>query len=95
MILDIVRVCVYPTLTQISRFQGVAEKFLSGTNPLAKMWQQLFGHMASVEWFINHHRLKMRLLQWQLTPMHWLVCWSTCNHFKKYSRNMIFLCSTL
>ena len=57
---------VYPIDSRIVRFQEVADQFLLHVSPPAKMWQQILGHMISLEQFVPRGRAKMPSLQLQL-----------------------------
>ena len=54
----------------IVRFCDLVDKFLLLPSMPAKMWQQLLGHMGSLEWFAPGGRVRMHPLQWQLKA-HW------------------------
>ena len=66
MVIDTEAVRVYPSVPRVDKFLAVAEEFLQLTNPHARLWQVLLGHLASLEKFVPHGRLRMRSLQWCL-----------------------------
>ena len=57
---------VFPSQVCLVRFREVLLSFLFLPSPLAHMWQQLLGHMASLEQFLPRGRTHMQLLQWHL-----------------------------
>ena len=57
---------VFPSKSRLSRFREVATSFLALPSPALRMWQQLLGHMASLECFLPQGRSPMRPLQWRL-----------------------------
>ena len=64
MLMDTIWERVYPPDSCITSFLGIATKFLPFSEPPSKLWQQLLGHMASLEWFTQHRRFRMCPLQW-------------------------------
>ena len=66
MVIDTEAARVYPAVARVDKFLAVAERFLQLTNPHARLWQVLLGHLASLEKFVPHGRLRMRSLQWCL-----------------------------
>ena len=70
MLIDTIRKRVFPTDSQIVRFQDLVNRFLLLPSSPAKIWQQLLCHMASPDWFAPWDRARMCPLQWQLKA-HW------------------------
>ena len=50
--IDTIQERVFPTDSWIVRFCDLVDKFLLLPALALKMWQQLLGHMASLEWFV-------------------------------------------
>ena len=50
---------VYVRDSRIGRFREIVEHILTLLHLLAKLRQQLLGHMASLEFFIPHYNLKI------------------------------------
>ena len=61
---------VFPSLARVKKFLTVAESFCAMTSPPAQLWQVILGHLALLEWWVPHGRLRMRSLQWHLKT-HW------------------------
>ena len=57
---------VFPSQAHLDCFWEVASSFLHLPSPPARMWQQLLGHMASLELFLPRGSTCLRTLQWQL-----------------------------
>ena len=57
---------VFPSLARVEKFLMVAESFCTMDAPPARLWQVIFGHLASLERLVPHGRLQMRSLQWHL-----------------------------
>ena len=57
---------VFPSGAHLARFREVAISFPLLLSPPARMWQQLLGHMASLECFLPQSRSLMHPLQWCL-----------------------------
>ena len=68
---------VFPSEARLSQFQEVATSFLALPSPPARMWQQLLGHMASLEHFLPRGRLRMRPLQWRLKDFWSIEKWQS------------------
>ena len=60
---------VYPSQARLAHFLEVATLFLQLPSP-QRTWQQLLGHMASLECFLPWGRSRMHTLQWHLKD-HW------------------------
>ena len=71
MVIDTCRVKVFPSDSRVGHFRDLASSFLLLPFPPAKIWQQLLGHMASLEWFVLWGHSRMRPLQWHLNDR-WL-----------------------
>lgn len=63
---DLIRGTARPADHRIEAFLKLAEKFLSQAAPKAESWQQILGHMTSLERLVPRGRLHMRPLQFQL-----------------------------
>ena len=63
MLIDIIQERVYLTDSQITRFLNVVDKLLCLLSQLAKMWQQILGHMASLQRLVRRGRARMHSLQ--------------------------------
>ena len=57
---------VFPSKARLSQFLEVVTSFLALPPLLARMWQQLLGHMASLECFLPWSHSRMCPLQWCL-----------------------------
>ena len=57
---------VFPSLARVEKFLTVVERFCSMQSPPAQLWQVILGHLASLERFVPHGRLRMCSLQWHL-----------------------------
>ena len=64
--IDTLRFWVSPRERRVSNFLTLLDVFLSSASPSAKMWQQVLGHMVSLERFVPFARLRMRPLQFHL-----------------------------
>ena len=71
MLIDTMWEGVFLTASRIVRFWDLAARFLLLLASLAKMWQQLLSHMASMERFVSLVWTKMCPLQWQLKTFWW------------------------
>ena len=70
MVINISREKVFPSDSLVSQFLGLAASFLVFPSSPAKMWQQLLGHMASLERFVPRGCSRMCPLQWRVKD-HW------------------------
>ena len=70
MLIDTIWERVFLMDSRIVRFRYLADKSLLLLSLPTKMWQQLLGHMGSLEQFVPRGQARMYPLQWQLKA-HW------------------------
>ena len=66
MVIDKVKEREVPVEASVSNFSVVVAQFMFPLLLLAKLWQWILGHMASLENFVPHGHLEMCPLQWHL-----------------------------
>ena len=70
MLIDTIQERVYLSDARSDIFWDLADQFLLHAPPPANMWQQILGHLASLELFVPRGSVGMHSLQWQLR-FHW------------------------
>jgi ribonuclease HI len=63
---DLIRGLARPADHRVEAFLDLARRFLARPDPPASMWQQLLGHLTSLEKLVPRGRLHMRPLQFAL-----------------------------